>query len=169
MAAVLEQMKTPLEETGLRRVRMHTRGSYIEVRLPTAAGVDSVGGHLLFRCTAKAATVLMVIGGLDTREENLAALHVLEDRYRDVIASSLPAAVDQWTGGTGDALRAYASSTLAGQGYAEGAPSEAAAWARAMFLAWSKMLADNPVPDIEAAAAQSVLLEHELEFGDGAP
>lgn len=67
------------------------------------------------------------------------------------------------------ALRAYASSTLAGQGYADGAPSEAAAWAQAMFLAWSKMLADDPVPDIEAAAAQSVAVEHELELGNGAP
>lgn len=120
MAAVLEQIKTPLEAAGLRSVRMQTRGSYIQARLPTAAGVDSVGGHLLFRCTARAATVLMVIGGLDTREENLAVLHVLEDRYRDVIGSSLPVAVDQWTGGTGDALRAYASSTLAGPGLCGG-------------------------------------------------
>lgn len=170
MAAVRDRIKAPLEAAGLKGVRMHTRGSYIQARLPAAAGLEPVSAHLIFRVTAKAASVLMVIHGLDTREENLAALHVVEGRYNGVIGDLLPSPVDQWTGGMGDALRAYASSTLAGQGYAEGTPEEAATWAQCMFLAWSKMLSADPIPDIESAAsAMANSVEHDLDLGDGAP
>lgn len=145
---------------------MHTHGSYIQVRLPSAAGLEPVGGHLKFRVTAKDATVLMVIDGLDTREENLAALEVAEERYAGAIAKSLPSPVDQWTGGAGEALRTYASSTLAGQGYNVGEPGQAATWAQSMFLAWSKMLTADPIPDIESAASAKVAsAEQDLELG----
>jgi hypothetical protein len=170
MAAVFERIKAPLEVAGLRGVRMHTRGSYIQARLPAAAGLEPVSGHLLFRATANDATVLLVIHGMDTREENLAALEVVEERYKDVIEQSLPSPVAQWTGGTGDSLRAYASSTLDGQGYGVGDPAAAGVWAQDMFLAWSKMLTADPIPDIESAAsAKAASAEHDLDLGSDGP
>jgi hypothetical protein len=170
MAAVLESIKAPLEAAGLKGVRMHTRGSYIQARLPPAAGLEPVGGHLVFRVTAKDATVLMVIHGLDTREENLAALEVVEERYSSAIGALLPTPVAQWTGGTGEALRAYASSTLPDHGYGAGDPAAAAAWAQSMFLAWANMLTSDPIADIEAtAAAKAASVDHDLELGAEGP
>lgn len=169
MASVLERVKQPLEAAGLKGVRMHTRGSYIQARLPTAAGLEPVGGHMVFRVTANDATVLMVIHGMDTREENLAALRVVEQRYGAAIESTLPSPVLQWTGGTGEALRAYASSTLPGQGYGKGTAEAAADWARAMFTAWADLLRADPIPDIESAAAeQAGSIDHDLELGEDA-
>lgn len=156
MTAVLERVGEPLEAAGLRGVRRHTRGAYLQARLPAAAGLEAVGGHLLFRATARDATVLLVVNGLPTREENRAALQVIEDRYGTALDSALPSAVTQWTGGTGDSLRAYAASTRPGLGYSAGNVDEVGDWTQQMFLAWSSLLAAHPIADIAAEAAKSL-------------
>lgn len=74
MSAVLDRIRKPLEVSGLRNVRMHSHGSYLQVRLPASTGLREVNGYLLFRVTTKNATVLLGIGGMETGEENLAAL-----------------------------------------------------------------------------------------------
>jgi hypothetical protein len=39
-----------------------------------------------------------------------------------------------------------------------------------MFLAWSKMLASDPIPDIESAlSAKAASVEHALELGSESP
>jgi len=164
MAAVLGQIKGPIEAAGLTRVRMHTRGSYIQAWLPPSAGLQAAGGHLLFRVTARDAAVLLVLHGLDTREANVAALQVVQDWY-GTTTETLPSPVDQWTGGTGEALRAYAASNRKGSGYVDGTPTEAATWAQTMFLAWLDLLKANPIVNIEAAVADhAVRLDHPIEL-----
>ncbi len=67
---------------------------------------------------------------------------------------ALPSPVNAWKRGNGGAIRAYAESTLVGQGYEVGSTSESAAWAEKMFSAWFKLLKNDPIADIESAVAE---------------
>ena len=154
MATVLERMQAPLAQAGLKTLRMHAHGSYIIARLPVSAGLRPVAGYLLFRVTAKDATVLLGIDGLDTGEENLAALQVVQQKYGTLTERALPSPVDQWTRGIGGALRAYASSSLSDHGYQVGTTEETATWARDMFLAWFQLLTQDPIADIESQTSE---------------
>lgn len=154
MSAVLGRVQRPLELAGLKNIRMHTYGSYLQVRLPASSGLRAVNGYLSFRVTTKDATVLLGIDGMETGEENLAALEEVRHRYGHLTEGALPSPVKEWKRGNGGAIRAYAESTLTGQGYQAGSVDEAAAWAEKMFSEWFKLLKDNPIPDIEAAAVE---------------
>lgn len=90
VAPVWESLKEPLKQGGLKGVRMHKHGSYIRVRLPDATGLRTVGGYLTYRVTAKDAKVLLGIDGLETGEENLAALRAVKKHYEHRVESPSP-------------------------------------------------------------------------------
>lgn len=166
MASVLGRMKEPLNQVGLKNARMHAHRANIQVRLPVSAGLRPVNGYLSFRATAKDATVLLGIDGLETGEKNLAALQVVRQKYESLVESALPSPVDQWTRGIGGAVRAYATSTLAGHGYKEGNAEASAAWAEKMLLAWLQLLTGDPIPDIETAAAERAAATEQVVLTD---
>lgn len=156
VAAVLELIKSPLEQAGLGPIHMHSHGSFIKAGLPPSTGLASVRGHLKFRVTASDAEALLAIEAMPTGEENFAAIQVVQQRYAPLVEDALPSPVDQWKRGNGGARRAYASSTVASLGYQAGSVDGVAAWAQSMFLAWLQLLNSDPVPDIESAVADSI-------------
>lgn len=157
LAAVLAEAQPVLEGAGLRRVRMHTRGAFIEMRLPTAAGLDPADGHFLIKVTAADTKVDLVLHKLPDRRSNFAALEVLRSRYEDEIASNGNGLyVTSWTSGQGDAVRSYAQTVRGGSGRSSAEPSDAAKWAVGICLAWTTMLVGDPIPDLLSAVDQQL-------------
>lgn len=137
--AVAQLVCDDLLEVGLRPQAPHARGSYLRIKFgPSFSNLD--GYHLDFRAIQDRAIVLLVINRHDARDANEAELLELRGRIERILAESIPTMPSAWTGGAGDAVRAYASSDLPGGGYEDGDVSATARWAVDMASGWARAL-----------------------------
>lgn len=157
LAAILDQVKGPLERAGLRHIRMHTRGAYIEMRFPATNELDGRGAKLLIRSTTESCSVGLHVNGYDTREENAAALDILHDRYEHVLADTLPThSVRDWHAGTETANSDHVRVSLDDHGYRSGDAHEAATWAQRACLAFAEAVTGDPVIGLDALVEERV-------------
>lgn len=129
----------PLSDAGLKVHNPHARGAYIRVGLDSGCG-PFAAHHLLVRVPQDRAVVALVINRNETRDENIQELAQLRLQAEDLTAKALPTPPTAWTGGEGNAVRAYAESQLKGGGYAGGDVGATAGWATDMCIGWVEIL-----------------------------
>jgi hypothetical protein len=160
LRAVLDVARPELEAMGLRVLRIHARGVYVDIRLPTSMDLSN-WGHLSLRTTRSAAAMRLHMDGFETREQNSAALDVLRDRYEERLVQLLPGAPQiEWHGGASGALTDYAGVELPGAGYAGGTSNEAANWAVGVCRSWIDTMGENPISDL-SALVEDWVVHHE--------
>ncbi len=147
LRSVLEAGRSRFEALKYSSVRMHTYGSYIEMRLPIAS-LDAWNARFKVYATKGDTTVRLHITS-DSPESNYAAIELLRQRYGDQWSSTLADLGEiEWhasPGADSDCVRMV----LPGVGYSGGSPDESAAWATRVAEAWIQPMLADPIADLD--------------------
>lgn len=148
LASVLAAARSQFEALGYSSVRMHTRGSYIEMRLPIAS-LDAWGARFKVYANKTETTVRLHLAS-DNAEANYAALELIRKQYGNEWSERLADLGEiEWhasPGAESDCVRMV----LPGVGYNGGSVEQSAAWALRIAEAWLKPMKGNPIMDLEA-------------------
>ena len=148
LAALLADARGRFEALGFSSVRMHTRGSYIEMRLPIPP-LDSWGARFKVYANKTETTVRLHVTS-DNAEANYAAIELIRKRYGNEWSESLADLGEiEWhasPGAESDCVRMV----LPGVGYSGGSVADSAAWALRIAEAWLKPMKASPIVDLEA-------------------
>ncbi len=153
MGEILGRVKQPLADAGYRSVRMHTYGSYIEMRLPIPV-LDAWDARVKIFANKDEATVRLYVVNQDLdHAHNAAAIEVIKDRYAESWQSKLPGEVLEWNGGPETAIGDFVRVARSGLGYTDGGAADAADWATGVAAAWLEDMLADPIDDLEDPVA----------------
>ncbi len=162
LASVLGLVKPGLASVGYKGIRMHTNGSYIEMRVPLSS-MEAWGARVKVFTNQNEAAVRLYVCNLDKeREQNSAAIDVLRDRYEVAWHDALPSEELQWHGGAEGAVGDFVQSIRSGLGYVGGTPESTAEWALSVASEWLRPILANPIDDLDQAVANQLIRSQEV-------
>lgn len=160
LAAIHEALKPDLLGAGFPSMNTHARGAYLWISWPKTLWFHRFAPRLDIRVTQTAVMVVVYVWTFPTRQANSIAMGFLEERYGDTVADSLPEGSTITWSVAGSGRREAVRVALAGGGYDGGDPQEAAAWASEVVLIWLKLLASDPISDLEQRVQDSLPGQH---------
>ena len=147
--AILEAVRPGLLAAGFPSMNTHVRGSYLWVNWPQDLWIRRFARRIDIKVTQTATRVSLYVWTLPTREANAAAMRILEQRYADRAAQSMPegTAMNWLVGGHGN--REIVRADLNGSGYVDGDADQAAEWAQQVVCTWLDIVRSDPIEDLE--------------------
>jgi hypothetical protein len=126
------------------------------VRWPPTLWFRDFAKRLDIRAKKEDVAVAVFVNAFNIKEANTAAIHVLRDRYDEVLKMQLPeGSVVDWDS-VGSGHRSVVYTELPGAGYGNGDNVKAAEWSLAVATTWFNVLAEYPIPDLEKLVANLV-------------
>lgn len=151
----------PLRESGFSPRPPHARGAYLRVQWPTGHWFRQLGEGFDVRVTGGATSLAIYIEKFSTKDENVAAAEILQERYQSALDSTLPSETECIWDFAGTGHRKPIKFELEGEGYVDGDASTAAQWLVSTCRALLGVFDSDPIPDlfdeVESRVPQSTL------------
>lgn len=147
LEAILDAVRPGLEAAGFPSMYTHSSGTYLHVRWPPDVWVRDLSPWIDIKVTRSQVRVPFYARSFPTREENTAAMRIVEARYAATLATRMPEGTEiEWYVGSGG--REIVRAQLEGAGYEGGDVGAAAAWAEEVITTWLDIVREDPVLDL---------------------
>lgn len=153
--AIVPLLDPPLEKVGLTRSGgINRKHGAVVYRLPSQLEVAKYATARVV-CSRTTVNVAFYLEHYPTSAENSAVAEVLRQHYEPLL-QKYNLHVDDWHGSSATTKRERILTRI-DTGYEDGAANEVAEEASAMLVAWTRMLTEHPVHDIDATADVQLL------------